>query len=53
MGIAFCHIWLAGLHMGQNPHFARNTEAPEVLSDMITSSRSQIPDYCKQVLIGN
>lgn len=32
MGIAFCHIWLAGLHMGKNPHFARNTEAPEVLS---------------------
>jgi len=29
MGIALCHIWLAGLNHGKNPVFSRETEYPE------------------------
>jgi len=29
MGIALCHVWLAGLHLGKDPVFARQPEFPE------------------------
>lgn len=29
MGIALCHVWLAGLYHGKNPVFAREAEYPE------------------------